>query len=213
MLSRRAPGWQAGPVQPATVPEPEQPAAKTALRRTVLAARARLSAAELDLRATALATVAATRPELVGAGTWTAYLSVGTEPGTEPLLADLRASGVRVLLPVLRPDRQLDWAVDEGPEWRRPAGHGLREPVSAPLGPASIATADYVLVPALAVDRTGNRLGRGGGYYDRALAAVPAATPVLAVVYDEEVLDAVPAEPHDRRVTGALTPSGVLPFR
>jgi len=200
-------------VQAATVPEPEPAAAKRALRRTVLAARARLSAAELDRRATALATVAATRPELVGGGTWTTYLSVGTEPGTEPLLADLRAAGVRVLLPVLRPDGQLDCAVDEGPERRRPAGHGLREPVCAPLGPASIATADYVLVPALAVDRTGNRLGRGGGYYDRALAAVPTATPVLAVVYDEEVLDAVPAEPHDRRVTGALTPSGVLPFR
>jgi 5-formyltetrahydrofolate cyclo-ligase len=66
--------------------------------------------------------------------------------------------------------------------------------------------ADVVLVPALAVDRDGHRLGRGRGYYDRALESVTA--PVVAVVYDDDVIDDVPIEPHDRCVDGRLTPSG-----
>jgi 5-formyltetrahydrofolate cyclo-ligase len=65
-------------------------------------------------------------------------------------------------------------------------------------------------VPALAVGRDGTRLGRGGGSYDRALARVPAATPVVALLYEDELLETVPAEPHDRRVSAAVLPSGVV---
>jgi 5-formyltetrahydrofolate cyclo-ligase len=66
-----------------------------------------------------------------------------------------------------------------------------------------------VLVPALAVDRSGRRLGRGGGSFDRALCRVDRSR-TLALVYDDEVLDEIPAEPHDCRVGGILTPSGLL---
>jgi 5-formyltetrahydrofolate cyclo-ligase len=68
------------------------------------------------------------------------------------------------------------------------------------------------VVPALAVDRRGSRLGRGGGSYDRALARVPAGRPVLALLYDGECPEVVPTEPHDRRVTVAVTPHAVLRF-
>lgn len=182
-------------------------AAKAALRRQLLAARTTLTTADLARRADGLMRVATESPALTAARCCAAYVSVGAEPGTGPLLERLRAVGVRVLLPVLRADRSLDWAVDEGPARRIAAHHGLLEPPGTLLGTAAVASADLVLVPALAVDHDGHRLGRGGGYYDRALPLLPAGTQVLAVVYDEEVLDAVPVEPHDSPVGGALTPS------
>ena len=68
--------------------------------------------------------------------------------------------------------------------------------------------ADVVVVPALAVDRGGVRLGRGGGYYDRALRHVRPDARLVALVFDDELVDALPVEPHDRRVTAVVTPSG-----
>lgn len=79
-------------------------------------------------------------------------------------------------------------------------------------GPDRIAEADLVFVPSVAVDRTGTRLGRGGGYYDRTLALARPDTRLLAVLDPEDVLDHVPSEPHDRPVTGVVTPDGVLDF-
>lgn len=186
--------------------------AKATLRRQLLAARSSLPPEELARRAVDLGAVLVDSAFMADVRRCAAYVSFGTEPGTEALRAQLQAAGVGVLLPALLPDRTLDWAVDEGPDRLAAGPHGLREPTGPRLGAAAIATADLVLVPALAVDRGGNRLGRGGGSYDRALAHVPAGTPVLAVVYAEEVLDAVPVERHDRPVSGALTPAGCLRF-
>jgi 5-formyltetrahydrofolate cyclo-ligase len=114
--------------------------------------------------------------------------------------------GSYVLLPLLRPDGDLDWASYEGPESLVPGPRGLLEPGEPPRGPGAVARADAVLVPALAVDRAGNRLGRGGGSYDRALARVGPVVPLLALVYDAELLDHVPAEPHDVKVRAAVSP-------
>ena len=70
-----------------------------------------------------------------------------------------------------------------------------------------------VVVPAVAVDRAGVRLGRGGGSYDRVLARVPPGVPVIALLYDGELCAALPAGPHDRRVTAVVTPSaGFVPL-
>lgn len=154
-------------------------------------------------------------PALAEAHTVAAYVSVGREPGTLPLLEALRARGVRVLLPVLLPDNDLDWAVHEGPESLRAAGRGLLEPTGPRVGPAAVTGADVVLLPGLAVDSRGMRLGRGGGSYDRVLARLAAsgASPLLAVLlYDGEAVPHVPAEPHDRRVDIAVLPSGVRRF-
>jgi 5-formyltetrahydrofolate cyclo-ligase len=74
------------------------------------------------------------------------------------------------------------------------------QPVDAVRGPGTVARADVVLVPALAVDTEGNRLGRGGGSYDRALARVGPQVPTIGLLYDDELRPSVPAEPHDRRV-------------
>ncbi|HEX5920086.1 MAG TPA: 5-formyltetrahydrofolate cyclo-ligase, partial [Nocardioides sp.] len=147
-------------------------AAKTALRDQVLAARKRhpLEAAA-DFSAGVVEAALAWQP-VRGAATVAAYVSVGSEPGTGLLLDALVAAGKRVVLPVLLPDNDLDWAAYAGPDSIMKAVRGLYEPAGARLGVDSIRTADVVLVPGLAVSPTGDRLGRGGGSYDRALARV-----------------------------------------
>ncbi|GAB7181327.1 5-formyltetrahydrofolate cyclo-ligase [Kitasatospora sp. Ki12] len=183
---------------------------KSDLRTRLLAERRGLSAEE---RAEAALALAGHAWELAARGaTVAAYVSVGAEPGTRPLLDALREEGVRVLLPVLLPDNDLDWAEYAGPEGLAPAGRGLLEPVGPRLGPEAVTEAAVVLLPGLAVDRGGLRLGRGGGSYDRVLARLDRAgvRPVLAVLlYEHELLEGVPAEPHDLPVDLAVTPSGV----
>ncbi|MGW3041614.1 5-formyltetrahydrofolate cyclo-ligase [Kitasatospora sp. NPDC001159] len=186
---------------------------KSDLRTRLLTRRSALSA---EGRAEAARALAGHAWELAAAGaTVAAYVSVGAEPGTRPLLDALREDGVRVLLPVLLPDNDLDWAEYAGPESLAPAGRGLLEPVGPRLGPEAVTAASLVLLPGLAVDRGGLRLGRGGGSYDRVLARLEraGAQPVLAVLlYEHELLERVPAESHDRPVDLAVTPSGVRTF-
>ncbi|MFD0408845.1 5-formyltetrahydrofolate cyclo-ligase [Kitasatospora sp. NPDC127116] len=190
--------------------EDRMPNEKSGLRTRLLTQRRELAAEE---RAEAAGALAAHAGELAAAGaTVAAYVSVGAEPGTRPLLDALRARGVRVLLPVLLADNDLDWAEYAGPDALAPAGRGLLEPVGPRLGPQAVTGAAVVLLPGLAVDRSGLRLGRGGGSYDRVLArlARAGARPVLAVLlYEHELLERVPAEPHDRPVDLAVLPSGV----
>ena len=78
------------------------------------------------------------------------------------------------------------------------------------LPPETIAQAELILVPALAVDRRGVRLGRGAGYYDRTLGAAGPNARLVAVVRDDELVDRLPEEPHDLRMGWALTPLGGL---
>lgn len=184
--------------------------AKTSLRDQVLAARKRrpldaAAAFAADVAGAALAWDAVRR-----AATVAAYVSVGSEPGTGLLLDALVAAGKRVVVPVLRPDNDLDWTLYTGPASLAPASRGLLEPAGARLGVDAVRSADVVIVPGLAVSTSGDRLGRGGGSYDRALARVPAGTPVAVVLYDDEVGLAVPTDPHDVRVGFVLTGRGVL---
>jgi 5-formyltetrahydrofolate cyclo-ligase len=137
------------------------------------------------------------------------YLPVGTEPGSPALPDALVRDGRRVLLPVVVGAAPLDWAYYEGPDSLVPGPYGLLEPGGTRLGASAIGSADAVLVPALAVDSTGTRLGRGGGHYDRSLPLVSGGVPLVAVVRDEELVDRLPAEPHDVRMTSVLTPGGL----
>ncbi|MFB8087153.1 5-formyltetrahydrofolate cyclo-ligase [Streptomyces sp. NPDC055992] len=189
--------------------------AKALLRRELLAARRLLTDQDVERAAAVLARHALALPELSGARTVAAYVSVGREPGTRALLDALRTRGVRVLLPVLLADNDLDWAVYEGAEGLVKAGRGLLEPVGERLGPGAVLEADAVLLPGLAVDARGMRLGRGGGSYDRVLARLTAAGAVPALVvllYADEVTERVPAEPHDFPVHAVVTPQGPRRF-
>ena len=185
---------------------------KADLRARALAARLAMTADARGEAATAITQAVLDVPEVIAAGCVAAYLSFGTEPATPHLVAELRSRGVRVLVPVLRSDLDLDWT-EYGDKTVNAQKAGRWSPPDGPLlGLDAITGADVVLVPALAVDARGMRLGRGGGSYDRALTRVPPARPVLALLYDGERPAVVPAEPHDRPVTGVVTPREVFRF-
>ncbi|NVI89795.1 5-formyltetrahydrofolate cyclo-ligase [Actinomadura sp. BRA 177] len=181
---------------------------KTDLRAEMLGRRAAMPPEARSGAARPIRDALLSVPEVEMAGTIAAYASIGDEPDTRSLLFALWKRGAYVLLPRLLPDGDLDWASYEGPDSLVPGARGCLEPSEPPRGPGAIASADVVLTPAVAVDRTGVRLGRGGGSYDRALARVGPAILTIALLYDGELVDTLPAEPHDQRVRAAATPSG-----
>ncbi|MGY1833909.1 5-formyltetrahydrofolate cyclo-ligase [Blastococcus sp. SYSU DS0510] len=183
---------------------PAEAAAKAALRAELLGRRAARPADERTAAARAVAATLADR--LAGVPTVAAFVPDPAEPGHGRLPAAL-AGRDRLLLPVVPArGRELDWAVHTGE--LAPGRFGLLEPVGPRLGPAALAAAGAVVVPATAVARDGTRLGRGGGYYDRALRHARPGAVLVAVVFDDEVVDRLPGEPHDVRVTAVVTPSG-----
>jgi 5-formyltetrahydrofolate cyclo-ligase len=189
---------------------PPQPPAKVAVRDRLLTERRRRPLAEVVTCAHSISEHLLAAPHVRRAASVAAYVSMNGEPGTGPLLDALVAAGRRVILPVLLSDDDLDWAEYAGAEDLAPASRGMLEPTGRRLGPDAVATADVVLVPGLAVDAAGVRLGRGGGSYDRALGRVPVGTFTCVLLYDGEVGVPVPVEPHDRPVGWAATPSGVI---
>jgi 5-formyltetrahydrofolate cyclo-ligase len=189
------------------------PAQKRVLREAALAARAALS--ERDRTAADAGLTAAARRLVHGAARVAAYVPLPDEPAGSGLPDELAAAlpPGGLLLPALRPDRDLDWVSYDGDLAAGGTLRVVREPPGPRLGVTAIASAEIVFVPALAVDATGARLGRGGGSYDRALRRVRAGVPVIALLYAGEIVPAVPTEPHDHPVTAALTPHGLVDLR
>lgn len=175
--------------------------AKAALRPGLLAARRAIVAArDHDADAVAITSYAVRAASAVGVtrdGTIAAYEALRTEPPTEATVAALAADGIRVIVPITLPDRDLDWC-------------DAADPDRTPLGVDAIAAAGLVLVPALAADTVGSRLGRGGGSYDRALVRRHPDALVLAVLHPGELrTDPLPVDGHDEPVDGVLTADGV----
>jgi 5-formyltetrahydrofolate cyclo-ligase len=179
---------------------------KGSLRRRLVAARAAMSDSSRNEAGRLIRDHVLEMPEVAAAGTIAAYYSVGTEPDTRSLVFALWKRGSYVVLPVLLPDGDLDWASYEGPDSLAPGPRGLLQPAEPVRGTGTVARADVVLVPALAVDVRGQRLGRGGGSYDRALDRVGPQVPTIALLYDSELLPSVPAEEHDRPVRAVARP-------
>ncbi|WP_284762155.1 5-formyltetrahydrofolate cyclo-ligase [Arthrobacter sp. efr-133-R2A-63] len=148
--------------------------------------------------------------------TFAAYLGVAAEPPTMPLLAALHAAGHRILLPVCEPERRLSWVYwTQETAFVRSKYAPIDEPVGERFDSDVIKDATGIFLPATAVDEGGNRIGQGGGYYDRLLDKLDAdgnRPPTVAVVYDHEVLPAgtIPAEPFDKPVAEALTPHRIV---
>jgi 5-formyltetrahydrofolate cyclo-ligase len=148
------------------------------------------------------------RPRVVAA-----YASAGAEPGTGELLEALAARGATLLLPLLTPTaegprRAPDWAVYERRAGLRSGLWGIPEPTSAPLGVAAIEQAELVIVPGIAGTLAGDRLGTGGGWYDRALAGSTSQRWLL--LNDDELYESLPLDPWDLPVSAIVTPTRVV---
>lgn len=150
-------------------------------------------------------------------GTIAAFIGTGPEPDTTPLLSALHTAAFDVVVPVCEADRRLSWVA----WWPGvPLARSTRAPVDEPTGSrrsfAEVRDVRLVLVPALAVDRAGNRIGQGGGYYDRFLAQFPPGrqgnAPTMGVVFRSEVLERgrIPVDPLDQKLSGAFTADGPL---
>lgn len=177
---------------------------KALWRTRIISARHRV---ESDLRHVEDEALARTAASLAPAGsTVCAYVPVGSEPGSTALLDALVAAGVTVLVPVTREGSALSWAEYRGESSLVAASFGLREPAGDVLPPETVGDAHTVLVPALAVDVRGVRLGRGAGFYDRTLHLASPEARIVAVVRDDELVTELPEDPHDIRMGWALTP-------
>ena len=190
-------------------------AAKATLRKAIqfrrdtrpIEQRQRDDAARLAIMQTALS---ARMPDTVAA-----YLSVRSEPATLQLVAWLAAYRVRVLLPVMshpvggRLERPA-WAPYEGPDGLWMGANGMLEPTGDPLPSEQLPEAELIIVPGLAANAQGDRLGRGGGWYDRALVHASQSAPIWVLLNSDEVLDVIPVQEWDRRVDVLVTPEEML---
>ena len=187
-----------------------QATSKQASRTRCVSARSQLSGPDRARAAAELAGAVVGALADLPPGPVAAYASVGTEPDTAALLTALAGGPRAVLLPLLLLDGDLDWAAYDGR--LEPGPRGLLQPPGPALGIAAVADCALLVVPALAVDRSGTRLGRGGGSYDRALARVRPGALVVALLHDGELLPpgrVVPTEPHDVTVSAAASPIGL----
>jgi 5-formyltetrahydrofolate cyclo-ligase len=191
---------------PSSEPSGKVAVDKASLRRQLVAARKLISDSTRNEAGRLIRDHVLEMAQVATAGTVAAYYSVGTEPDSHGLIFALWKRGSYVILPVLLPDGDLDWASYEGPDSLAPGPRGLLQPVEPVRGPGTVARADIVLVPALAVDVFGHRLGRGGGSYDRALARVGEQVPTIALLYDSELLPSVPVAAHDQPVRAVARP-------
>ena len=155
--------------------------AKATIRKQILESRQRENLSNGDLTANLLAVVEQYKPQRVGT-----YLSYPAEPSTTEFIESLISRGIPVLVPETVGENELVWhEVVSGHE-------------------TTLTSGDLLFIPALAVDETGNRLGRGKGYFDRELSGLEGVV-IYAVVFESEVLESVPVESHDQRVHGVVT--------
>ncbi|WP_433786505.1 5-formyltetrahydrofolate cyclo-ligase [Actinomycetospora sp. CA-101289] len=191
---------------------------KSELRRSLLAARRERTGEQR--RADAAALAAGLPAVLEGVPDPVClFVAVGGEPGATPegalpVLDAALALGRRVLLPVTVGAAPLGWASYTGRDALGPGPHGLLEPVGPRLGPDAVADVGLIVVPALAVDHRGVRLGRGGGHYDRTLPLAGPHTRLVALVDDDGLVpDPLPVEAHDVPVHAVWRPAtGLTPL-
>src|SRR5688572_10550195 len=183
-------------------------AEKNALRSELLAARARHD--DLAGASAAVCRRLGVLPELAAARTVAGYAATPEEVSIDAALQRLLDAGAVVCLPwvdgpLLGMSAVSDLAADLAPGWR-----GLREPAPhrrVPLRPSAL---DVVLAPGVGFDATGRRLGFGGGHFDRFLARLRRGAVVVGIALDEQVVEEIPTEPHDRSVDVLVTPTRTL---
>ena len=185
--------------------------AKLELRSRILAERKRLSAAAHEAGSQVIVATLGTRSDFGLAATVLLTLPFGSEWDTRPLLALALSRGKAVVLPRVNLERRMldlclvaDLAIDVAPGYR-----SIPEPL-AHCGAVEPAAIDWALVPGVAFDGAGRRLGYGGGYYDRLLPLLRPDAHRIAGAFDLQIVERVPAAPHDLTVEAVVTPTRTL---
>ncbi len=186
--------------------------AKRALRADLRERRQLLSDSARDAAALGVQQQLDALVDRFGARSVSCFLSTTTEPGTREFVRAAVARGIRVLLPITRADGLLDWSPASLEGEITEGLLGMPEPVGELLGPIAVNDVDLMIIPAAAVDSTGMRLGWGRGYFDKTIGSMERCPPVYAVVFDSEILDEVPSDLRDERVSGVVTPTRTLAF-
>lgn len=181
---------------------------KADYRSAALARRRSLSDQDKAFAAEAIAAHLLSQPILTSAKRVAAYVSMSSEPGTAPTIQGLIDRGIEVIVPISLPDLSLDWVSYKPGDSGRVTSLGVTEPDAPRLGVDALDIADLVIVPALAVDVAGNRLGRGAGYYDRALERSSSIR--CALLFAGEIVDELPRDSFDVPVHMAVAPTGVF---
>ncbi|WP_430868413.1 5-formyltetrahydrofolate cyclo-ligase [Demequina aurantiaca] len=191
--------------------EPED--AKAQLRSKIRKARADRSERRLHEHAEVLRDLVLALPSVDSATCVSVYASRRFEPGTLPLIEALHQRGVKVLIPLLGDGLRRGWGLYQGAEDLVERAPGRPpEPSGEFLGQEALREANVIVVPALAVDTLGTRLGQGGGWYDRALCDASPDAPIVALTFAGELWDSshpLPREDHDVTVQAVITPQGV----
>ena len=196
---------------------PPSPATtKSELRRAM---RAFLRALDPGFRAEAslaICEATANLPAFRAASCVAFFAPLASEPDIHPLIEEAWAQGKRVVLPrMLKSEGAplLEWhALAKWDDVVESGALRLREPDPVKCPVVAAAELDFLLVPGLAFDRQGRRLGRGGGFYDCFLAAAPAHLPRVGLMFAGQGVPALPAEPHDQALSAVITEDGVLSF-
>ena len=180
---------------------------KLRLRDRLLAARN--AAGPIAEASAAVSCRLRTLPELAVARTVLGYAATPREIAIDDALRALQLRGVTVCLPWVD-GAALGVAAVRSLEDLEPGWRGVREPPAAGRRPLRPALLDALIVPGLGFDAAGNRLGYGGGHFDRLLARIRRGAVVVGVALDEQICTAIPTEPHDRRVDVVVTPTSTL---
>ena len=145
-------------------------------------------------------------PEFQVAQVIASYRSYGNEPDTKELNGSILGASKKLLLPVLKTDRSLEFRSWSGDLTSLKVNGKIEEPIGTEFSGAI----DLIIVPALAIDKSGNRLGQGGGSYDRSLDNFKGFS--VALINEDELVDQLPTQSSDRRVKAALTPTRLIRF-
>lgn len=180
---------------------------KAELRRRILARRDALAADERDRLSAVIFAKVAALDGFRRAATLLAYHSFGSEPVTPPFLRLVLGLGKALVLPrVNREARVLElYRVTDVDADFRPGIWGIREPDPVACPRVRPEEVDFVLVPGVAFDVRGGRIGYGGGYYDRLIAECAHGPAFVAAAFEVQIVPAVPVNPDDRRVDQVVT--------
>lgn len=192
------------------MPDDAAESAKAAARARAMAALASMSPAERAADSREIVRRLRRLPILEDPGVVLAYLALPDEPDLDALIVHRVEAG----LPVAAP--RVDWSartmtpalIDDPDQAVRRGKHGLREPIGPPAPPDAVVC---VLVPGLAFDESGARLGRGGGFYDRFLASLDRVrAAIVGVAFDAQIIADLPMLEHDVRLDAVVTPARIV---